>query len=154
MRSCQRLKSLTLVAPAGIHVKGVRKGDVFMWSPEEATRKLYFDPKIAETLLATPPSEAQQMARMKNSLALARLAWQPRFYNPHLSKWLHRVSVPTLIVWGDHDQVIPPAYGPAFAGLVPGARLATVRDCGHLPQVEKPREFIETVTRFLGEVAS
>src|SRR5262245_61838512 len=41
VRSCHDLKSLVLTAPAGIHVKGVSKGDIFMWSPEESIRKLF-----------------------------------------------------------------------------------------------------------------
>jgi pimeloyl-ACP methyl ester carboxylesterase len=153
VRSCSRLKSLTLVAPAGIHVKGVRKGDVFMWSAEETARRLFHDQELAEAVIAAPQTDATQMVRMKNSLALARLAWSPRFYNPHLEKWLHRVSVPTLLIWGEHDQVIPPAYGPAFARLIPGARLEIIRDCGHLPHVEEPLEFVSLVNGFIGGAA-
>jgi pimeloyl-ACP methyl ester carboxylesterase len=150
VRNCARLKSLTLVAPAGIHVKGVRKGDVFMWSPDETARRLFHNQELAEAMIAAPQTEAAQMARMKNSLALAKLAWHPRFYNPDLEKWLHRVSVPTLLIWGEHDQVIPPAYGTAFAKFIPGARLEIVRDCGHLPHVEQPLEFVSLVNRFIG----
>jgi pimeloyl-ACP methyl ester carboxylesterase len=150
VRNTTRLKSLTLVAPAGIHVKGIRKGDVFMWSADETARRLFHDQELAEAMIAAPQTEATQMARMKNSLALARLAWQPRFYNPHLEKWLHRVNVPTLLIWGQHDQVIPPAYGPAFARLIPNARLEIVADCGHLPYVEQPLEFVALVNRFIG----
>ena len=60
---------------------------------------------------------------MKNRLTTAKLGWQPRLYNPHLHKWLHRISVPTLILWGDDDKIIPPGYGPAFRDLIPGSRL-------------------------------
>ena len=56
---------------------------------------------------------------MKNRLATAKLGWQPRLYNPDLHKWLHRITVPTLIVWGDDDKVIPPPYGQAFQKLIP-----------------------------------
>ncbi len=59
---------------------------------------------------------------MKNRLATAKLGWHPRLYNPDLHKWLHRITVPTLIVWGDDDKVIPPAYGLALQQLIPGSR--------------------------------
>ena len=85
VRSCRALKSLTLSAPAGIHVKGLSKGDIFMWSPEETVRNLVHDPALAETMLAQPPTEEQQFAEMKNRLTMAKLAWQPRLYNPHLA---------------------------------------------------------------------
>ena len=44
---------------------------------------------------------------MKNRIATAKLAWQPRAYDPHLRKWLHRIDVPTLIVWGANDRRVP-----------------------------------------------
>ena len=106
---------MTLIAPAGIHVKGVAKGDIFMWSREELTRNLFHDPAFANAALAIPLSEAEQFNEMKNRLATAKLGWQPRLYNPDLYKWLHRVQVPTLIVFGDDDKVIPPAVWPGVS---------------------------------------
>jgi len=152
VRSCARLKSLVLSAAAGIHVKGVSKGDIFLWSPEKFARSMYHDQALADAALAQPLSEAEQMADMKNRLATAKLAWQPRLYNPHLAKWLHRIAVPTLIVWGDDDKIIPPPYGPAFAKLIPGARLEVIKDCGHVPQLERTGEWVGKITKFIDEV--
>jgi pimeloyl-ACP methyl ester carboxylesterase len=153
VRDCHALKSLTLSAPAGIHVKGLSKGDTFLWSAGETARNLVHDPALAETMLAQPLSEEQQFAAMKNRLTTAKLAWQPRFYNPHLYKWLHRISVPTLILWGDDDKVIPPGYGPAFRDLIPGSRLATIPRCGHLPQVEHVDAWTGKIVAFIAEIA-
>jgi pimeloyl-ACP methyl ester carboxylesterase len=154
VRDCHALSSLVLSAPAGIHVKGLSKGDTFMWSPEQTTRNLFHDPAFAERMLAQPLTEEQQFAGMKNRLTMAKLAWQPRFYNPHLYKWLHRIGVPTLILWGDDDKIIPPGYGPAFRDLIPGSRLAVIADCGHLPQVERMEEWTASIAGFIAEVAS
>jgi pimeloyl-ACP methyl ester carboxylesterase len=93
------------------------------------------------------------MIQAKNRLALAKLGWQPRLYNPDLYKWLHRISVPTLILWGDDDKVIPPQYGPAFAELIPGARLEVIDKCGHLPQIERADAFVAKITAFITEAA-
>lgn len=153
VRNSSRLRSLALAAPSGIHVKGVPKGDIFMWSPEETASKLFHDQSFAERMLNAPLDEEQQKAQMRNRIAMAKLAWQPRLYNPDLHKWLHRVKVPTLLVWGDHDKVVPPAYGPAFAELIPGARLEVISGCGHLPQVERADEFVSRLTAFIHEVA-
>ena len=154
VRDCHALRSLTLSAPAGIHVKGLRKADTFMWSPEQVTRNLVHDPALAEQMLAQPVTDEQQFARMKNRLTVAKLAWQPRFYNPHLSKWLHRIGVPTLILWGDDDRIIPPGYGPAFRDLIPGSRLETIADCSHLPQIERTDEWVGRIVRFIEGAAS
>jgi pimeloyl-ACP methyl ester carboxylesterase len=153
VRDCHPLRTLTLSAPAGIHVKGVAKGDVFMWSAEETMKRLFHDPAWAEKALAHKAPEGEVMIQAKNRLTLAKLGWQPRLYNPDLYKWLHRIAVPTLILWGDDDQVIPPPYGPAFAGLIPGARLEVIEKCGHLPQIERADAFVAKITAFITEAA-
>lgn len=151
VRDRHPLRSLVLVAPAGIHVKGLAKGDTFMWSPEQTIRNLFHDQTMAEAALARPMSDAEQFSEMKNRLIMAKLAWQPRFYNPHLYKWLHRIAVPTLILWGDDDKIIPPGYGPAFQTLIPNSRLDVIKDCGHLPQIEKADEFVSKIVAFVTE---
>ena len=135
-------------------MKGLSKGDFFMWSPEQFVRNLTHDPAVADAMLAVPVTEAQQLTAMKNRLATAKLAWQPRLYNPHLAKWLHRVSVPTLILWGDHDQIIPPGYGPAFRDLIPGARLEVFENCGHVPHIEATDAWVAKVTGFIDGAAA
>ena len=93
------------------------------------------------------------MVILKNRLTTAKLAWQPRLYNPDLEKWLHRVSTPTLVLWGEQDKVIQPEYGPVLAGLIPNAISETFADCGHLPHVEKADEYVARITRFIEEAA-
>jgi pimeloyl-ACP methyl ester carboxylesterase len=149
VRNQHGLRTLTLVAPAGIHVKGVQPGDFFLWPAAELARNLFCDASLAEAMLREQPSEEEQEMLMKNRFTTAKLAWQPRLFNPHLAKWLHRITIPTLILWGDQDKVMPPPYGLAFRDLIPRARLEILPQCGHLPQVEKMEEFVGAVTRFI-----
>lgn len=153
VRSCARLSTLTLSAAVGIHVKGVPKGDLFMWSREQLIRNLYHDQALADAALAQPVTEGALMTYAKNQLASAKLGWHPRLYNPHLYKWLHRISVPTLLVWGDDDKLVPLPHGPAYAALIPGARLHVIEQCGHVPHVERAEEFVKTVVDFIGSAA-
>jgi pimeloyl-ACP methyl ester carboxylesterase len=134
-------------------VKGISKGDLFLWSAEQTVRNMYFDQKIADQLLAEPPGEEQQMMFARNRLTTAKLAWQPRLYNPHLEKWLHRISVPTLILWGDHDKILPVAYGPAYRKLIPGSKLKVFENCGHIPQTERADEWVAEIAAFAKEAA-
>ena len=149
VRNTASLATLTLVTPACIHVAGAPKGDIFMWSREEVARNLFFDAKFTETMLAQTLSDEEQQRMLKNALIMAKLAWQPRLYDPHLAKWLHRINRPTLLIWGDADKVIPPAYGPAFRDLIPGARLEMFPRCGHLPHVERADAFAQCVIGFI-----
>jgi len=151
VRNTAPLRTLTLLAPAGISVPDVPPGDIFMWSPEQLTRNLVRDQKIADMILGMPMDDEERQRQNKNSLTLAKLTWQPRLHDPDLRKWLHRIDRPALVVWGDSDKIMPPPYGPAYRDLIPGAKLHVLKECGHLPQVEKPDELLATLTSFIAE---
>jgi pimeloyl-ACP methyl ester carboxylesterase len=153
VRSTERLASLTLVGASGIHLKGVPCPDEFLWTPEEAVRNLYHDPALAEQALAVPPEEAEIDRQLKNRFATARIAWSPRGHDPHLEKWLHRIDVPGLVVWGREDRILPVDYAHRWAERIPGAELAIIGDCGHLPQIERPDAFCAALESFLERAA-
>src|SRR5712671_2998974 len=132
VRSCARLASLTLLAPAGLRVKGVPCGDNFIWGPEEALRNLYHDQSFADRILAVKPSDEQMDVMLKNRFTIAKFGWQPRWFNPDLEKWLHRIGLPALIVWGDDDKIMPREYADLWQQRLPAARLVRVKECGHL----------------------
>ncbi len=155
VRSSARLATLTLVSAAGIHLEGVPKGDIFLWDDAERARNTFFDPSLAEARLAAAEraDEEESEIALRNHFATAKLAWHPRFYNPELQKWLHRVPVPTLVLWGADDRIFPVAYGEAMQRMIPGAALSVLPECGHLPHQEKPDEFVAAVAAHAGEIA-
>jgi len=67
-----------------------------------------------------------------------------------LSKRIHRIAVPTLIVWGEADRIVAPAYAQEFAGKIAGARVAMIPRAGHLPQLEQPDAVVKALSGFLG----
>ena len=128
-----RIASLTLLSPAGIRVKGVPSGDNFIWGPEEAVRNLYHDQAFAERMLAmVPPDEKQTRLALKNRFTAAKFGWQPRWFNPDLEKWLHRIKVPTHRRVGRRGQDLPARYAELWRKRVPGAPVVDDRACGHL----------------------
>jgi pimeloyl-ACP methyl ester carboxylesterase len=154
VRQSIRLKSLTLSAAAGLSLPDTPKGDVFIWSPEERVRNVYVDQSIADSILAQPLSEEDQDLQLRNNLAFARVAWQPRLFNPDLHKWLHRIDVPTLLLWGEQDKIIPAAFGPAYRSLITNAELVTIPNCGHAPQIESKDRFVSEIDAFIGRARS
>jgi pimeloyl-ACP methyl ester carboxylesterase len=72
-------------------------------------------------------------------------------YNPQLPRWLNRIKVPTLLVWGASDRVVSPDYGRAYSRLIPGARFELIEGAGHHPEIEQPEMIVERVLRFLEE---
>jgi pimeloyl-ACP methyl ester carboxylesterase len=149
IRSTQRLSSLTLVDAAGIHVAGVEQIDTFLRSDEQRIRDFFHDPACAEEMIARILRPEFEDANMKNRIATAKLAWQPRAYDPHLRKWLHRIDVPTLIVWGANDRVFPMEYAYVYQTLIPGSKAVIIPECGHIPQVEKAAVFVDELTGFI-----
>jgi pimeloyl-ACP methyl ester carboxylesterase len=150
IRNTRRVASLTLLAPAGIRVKGTAPGDNFIWSPEEAIRNRYYNQSFAEALLQAPsPDEAQLDIDLQNRVAAVKFGWEPRWFNPALEKWLHRIAVPTHVVWGVQDKILPSAYAPLWGERVTGAQISMVEACGHSPHIEQCDLVTEKVIAFL-----
>jgi len=154
VKSSERFGGLVLVAPLGIKV-GDRETrdipDIFALPPDEVMRLQYRDPARA-ALDPAKLSDDQLTVIARNREATALYAWEPYFHNPKLRRWLHRVSVPTLLVWGADDRFVTAAYyGAAFRAAIPGAKFETIDGAGHFPHIEEPRAFSERVRGFLAE---
>lgn len=153
VRQPQLLETLTIIDSAGIHVKGVPKGDFFMRSPEVVLRSLFADESHADRILARKPTPEQESQALKHRFTVARVAWHPPFFNPELAKWLRRIKSPTHIVWGDTDRIFPVAYAREFNRLLPNSRVTILPKCGHLPHVEQRTGLVEGMMRFVEEAA-
>jgi len=149
VRNTRRLASLTLVAAAGIHVKGVEQVDTFLRNDEQRIRDMFHDPRRADEILERTSRPELEDIHLKNRTTTAKLIWQPRGYDPHLYKWLHRIDVPTLLIWGANDRLFPKDYALAYQRLIPGSKVEIIADCGHLPQVEQRQAFVSALEGFL-----
>jgi pimeloyl-ACP methyl ester carboxylesterase len=149
VRDTYRLASLTLVDAAGIHVPGVAQIDPFLRSDEQRIRDFFHDQARADEMIARVLKPELEDVAMKNRIATSKLSWQPRGYDPHLHKWLHRIDVPTLLLWGADDRLFPKNYAVAWQRLIPGAKAVIIPECGHLPHVEKPTAFVAALTDFI-----
>ncbi len=149
VRSTRYIETLTLVSAAGLHVKGVEQLDPFLMTDEDRLRAFFWDPALAEPMIARLLSPEAEDVNLKNRAATARMTWQPRGHDPNLHKWLHQIDVPTLLVWGDTDRMFPARLGEEFKRLIPGAELVVFPQCGHLPQVEKLDAFVGAVRGFI-----
>jgi pimeloyl-ACP methyl ester carboxylesterase len=153
VRDTSRLASLTLIDAAGIHVPGIAGIDPFLRNDEQRIRDFFYDQTRADEMIARLLRPELEDATMKNRIATARLAWQPRGHDPHLHKWLHRIDVPTLIVWGANDRLFPVEHAYAYQQLIPGSKAVIIPECGHIPQVEKPNVFVAELTAFIDGIA-
>jgi len=69
-------------------------------------------------------------------------------HNPKLSQRLHRITVPTLLIWGESDQLVTPEYGRAYADLIPNAKFTAIPEAGHSPYAEQTELFVREVFDF------
>jgi len=114
----------------------------------EHLRRTFFNPaRIAPDYSAFSDEEAASIARDRAATAL--YGWRPYMHNPGLLQWLHRVRVPTLVVWGEKDGIVGPGYGEKLCLSLPDARFELIRQAGHYPQIERPDEVADAVERFV-----
>jgi pimeloyl-ACP methyl ester carboxylesterase len=148
---CHRLRRLILVDPLGVKL-GDRESrdilDLFNTAPAEVERRTWHDlAKWALDFDAMADDAIVVHARNRDALCL--YGWQPFMYNPNLPRWLCRIAVPTLVLWGASDGVVTPEYGRAYTALIPGARFELVEQAGHHPEIEQPPAFVASIRRFM-----
>ena len=146
-----RVERLILVDAVGIKV-GDRETpdilDVFNTSPAEVRRRRWHEPaKWAPDPDAL--SNEALIAHARNREALCLYAWHPYLYNPQLARWLGRITVPTLVLWGASDGIVTEAYGRAYCARIPGARFELIGAAGHHPEIEQPGALVEHVRAFM-----
>lgn len=144
-----RVHRLVLVGAAGLKVDGVERYDLFLNPIAETLRHLFHDPSRAAQLLPSTSGAEALVHAYGEATTLARLTWNPYFYNPKLARRLRRITAPTLVLWGEQDAFLAPAHGEAYARLIPNAELRTIPQCGHLVPFEKTEELARLVIPFL-----
>jgi pimeloyl-ACP methyl ester carboxylesterase len=159
--SCaHKLDRLILVDPVGIKIGGREERDIthlFNTSPAEVSRRGWHDPARQRPGLLgvgwqqqiAAMSDEELVIAARNWDALCLYAWRPHLFNPRLKRWLHRIRVPTLVLWGASDRIVTPEYGRAYARLIPGAEFRIIAEAGHHPELEQPEAFVEQVGRFV-----
>lgn len=103
------------------------------WLNDDALRKIFTD-KLAE----------------KDSYTVRSIMGNPALGTQRLDDRLGSIKVPTLVVWGKQDKLLPIAAGERYAAGIAGAKLVSFDKCGHVPPIEKTEEFVAAVTGFLG----
>jgi pimeloyl-ACP methyl ester carboxylesterase len=156
VKSTERITHLVLANPLGIKV-GDRETrdivDIFAITEAEFNALAYHDPRAGARDYAAMP-DVDVMTAARNREATARFAWSPYMHDPKLRHRLHRIRIPTLVLWGAADRILTEPYGRAYCGLIPGARFETIERAGHFPHIEQPEEFSRRALAFCGAPAA
>ncbi|MFN8889784.1 MAG: alpha/beta fold hydrolase, partial [Cyclobacteriaceae bacterium] len=105
----------------------------------------FYDPKVASKELVDEVFETtKSIPKCMRIVAIAKSAQRN-----NLALELHKINVPTLLVWGLNDTITPPMVGHEFNRLIPNSELKFIDKCCHAPMMEHPQKFNEMVEDFL-----
>jgi pimeloyl-ACP methyl ester carboxylesterase len=135
----RRARQLVLIDPLGFWRDGDPIANWMAMDLPEQRRRLFSDPEseAARRLFGEGEDEAKARLRIMWTLgATGKFLWP--IPDKGLKKRTHRITAPTLLVWGKDDQLVAPVYAEEFARRLPGTRLEIVEKAGHAPQLEQP----------------
>lgn len=160
VRHPEKIRKLVLIGATGLFVQGALIGDVFMNAQPEfgssyaTLREMLFsraDHPMALELFPDGKGEIEDEVRRYQMLRLSsRIGFKPPyFYNHSLRNRLHRITSPTLVIWGEHDHMVPRVHGETYAERIPNSKLKVVGGAGHSAHVENPDETAQWIGEFL-----
>ena len=152
-RCPQQFKKLVLVDAFGVRPPSGEIYDMFQVVGKNFIEQSILDPaSTPEYQLVCPdePTPEQEDQWETAREGACRVGWRPYMHYPALPQILPRLKrLPTLIIWGREDAIVPVSAGELYHQSIPGSRLEIFDNCGHRPEVEKPDEFIRLVQNFL-----
>jgi pimeloyl-ACP methyl ester carboxylesterase len=141
---------LVLIAPAGLWLEDHPIPDLFTLLPYELPAWLFHDPVAGAAMMTAGrrPDDPEFLKTylIRNARQLGT-AGKLLFPIPErgLSERLYRVKARTLLIWGESDRLVPPVYAPAWQAALPGSRLVSIPEAGHMVTLEKPEAVAEAI---------
>ena len=149
------IDKLILVSPAGIMKSSTPALDAYimaaLYPSQEGAKNAFemmtgspknIDPDIVDDFIKRMQMPNAKMAFMSTLLGLKN--------SESIATKLQSITVPTLVVWGGKDPVIPIKHADKFVSLIPNSHLVKMDYCGHTPYVEDPDRFCSITLNFLG----
>lgn len=153
VRCPHAIPRLVLVDSVGIKISDRESRDIadpFILPADAIQAMMWHDPSARSVPIPSPQlPEATNERMLRNQEAAMVYGWKPFMHNPKLRQRLHRVTCPSLVVWGEEDRIVNAAYGRAIAEAIPGARFLALPDAGHYPHREQTEAFVQAVANFI-----
>ncbi len=162
----ERIGRMALIGSAGLQRPDALIGDLFMYSQHrdggvmrELRELLFADPdgEIANRIVPDGRVSVENEVRRYKSLTLAgRVGWEPPYmHSRKLASRLHRVRCPSLLLWGEHDRLVPFGNARSWHETLPGGTLVSIAGAGHSAHIEQPDACLAALVPFLqGERAA
>lgn len=147
----ERIKSLILTGSSGLFENGM--GDTYPKRGDyeyikKKTEYTFYDPAMAtKELVDEVYSITNNRLTVIKIIALAKSA-----IRNNLNEELNQIKQPTLLIWGNNDNITPPFVAHEFNKLIPHSELYFIDKCGHAPMMEVPGEFNKILEQFLSKL--
>ena len=136
-----RVSRLVLIDPIGLWRDDAPVAQYMLMPPQELVATLFenMDAEPVKQFLTMPEDPQEQAVAMAESVwalgTTGKFVWP--IPDKGLKKRMHRISAPTLILWGEHDRLIAPLYAEEFARRIADSRVEIIAGAGHVPQWEQ-----------------
>jgi pimeloyl-ACP methyl ester carboxylesterase len=149
-----RVSKLVTICPIGLWTEGRVWSNPYLLELPELAAKCFADPTgpVAAAALAMPTdpeAAAEAMIAIHWAMGVTGKYWWP-IPDRGLSKRIHRVTAPTLVIWGEQDALVDPAYAADFQRLIRDCRVEMLSAAAHVPQLERLDAVGPLVAEFLG----
>lgn len=155
VKDTRRMAGLCLVDTLGAKFSddpGVREiVDLFSYPQYEQSQWIFEDESLRRQRHSDLPDELA-LIRARNHESFTLFGWAPTLHSPRLHRRLHRIDVPTRLIWGRADRVAPPEYGMKWQAAIAGSEIEWIDGAGHYPQIEQPARFVQAVETFTASV--
>jgi pimeloyl-ACP methyl ester carboxylesterase len=149
----RRVSKLVLIDPIGLWRDDHPVKNWMILSERERKPSLFANPdgEAAEKFFAVPSDAAERVdtlaQRIWSQACTGKFVWPVP--DRGLKHRIHRIAVPTLIIWGASDNIIGQIYADEFAERIAGADILRVERAGHLPHLEQPEAVAKGVKAFV-----
>ena len=144
---------LVLIDPVGLWRDDLPVKNWMLLSPDARKRLLFAEPESEAArrffeVPSDPDARVDTLSQFNWALACTgKFVWP--IADRGLKNRIHRIAAKTLIVWGERDGIIAPAYAQEFAQRIAGARAEIVAHAAHLPHLEQPEAVLKAVRGFV-----
>lgn len=146
------INRLILVGSAGVKPERGEIADVFVLTWPQVVRRAFHNPASAPEYQRLygelQPSEfggTREAGRTMSTI----MCFKPYMYDRSLPAMLPKIQSPTLVLWGDDDQIMPIECGQRMHSAIAGSTLETIEQCGHWAHLEQPQRLAERIHTFV-----
>src|SRR3954453_18269578 len=151
----ERVSKMVLLDPIGLWRDDAPVAPYMLMTPEDLAGTLFhnLNAQPVQEFLTMPTDPKELGIRIAESVwalgTTGKFVWP--IPDKGLKKRIHRITAPTLIIWGKQDGIVPPIYAQEFADRIGGARVEMIDGAAHLPQIEQTEKVSKLVADFLAK---